>query len=65
MTTITISIPDDHLRKLQEIAKRLNLTPEQLARIGVEDLLGKSDESFEELASYVLRKNEELYRKLA
>ena len=65
MTTITISIPDDHLRKLQEIAKRLNLTPEQLARIGVEDLLAKSEDSFEELASYVLRKNEELYRKLA
>ncbi len=32
MTTITISIPDDHLKRLQEIADRLGITLEELLR---------------------------------
>ena len=39
MHTITITLSDDRLAKLQEIAARLHIAPEELARAGVEDLL--------------------------
>jgi predicted transcriptional regulator len=65
MTSITISLPEDRLAKLREIAARLNVTPEDLARVGIEELLTRPDETFKQAAEYVLRKNSELYRRLA
>jgi len=65
MTSITISLPEDRLAKLREIAARLNVTPEDLARVGIEELLTQPDETFKQAAEYVLRKNSELYRRLA
>jgi len=65
MTSITISLPEDRLAKLREIAARLNVTPEELARVGIEELLTRPDETFKQAAEYVLRKNSELYRRLA
>ena len=38
MHTITITLSDDRLAKLQEIAARLHIAPEELARAGVENL---------------------------
>lgn len=38
---------------------------EGLARYTIEDLLAAPDDKFERAAEYVLRKNEELYRRLA
>jgi predicted transcriptional regulator len=65
MTSITISLPEDRLAKLREIAARLNVTPEDLARVSIEELLARPDEAFKQAAEYVLRKNSELYRRLA
>ena len=65
MTTITISIPDGHLRRLQEIADRFGIPIEQLVRFGIEQLLSQPDETFQNAADYVLKKNAELYRRLA
>jgi hypothetical protein len=39
--------------------------PEDLARAAVADLLTHEDEDFRAAAEQVLRKNEELYRRLA
>src|SRR6266704_5752660 len=64
MTTITISIPDDHLKRLQEIADRLGITLEELLRAGIEQLLSQH-ETFQNAVDYVLTKNAELYRRLA
>lgn len=63
--TITISLTDEQSAKLSELSKRLNLTIEELARIGVEDLLNGSDEQFEQAAQHVLKKNAELFRRLS
>jgi hypothetical protein len=41
------------------------VAPEELARAAVADLLSAQREDFRTAASYVLRKNEELYRRLA
>ena len=65
MTTITISLPDDRLAGLKQMADRFGVTPEELARVGIEELLAKPEEDFERAMNYVLKKNAELYRRLA
>lgn len=65
MSTITIAIPDERLRQLQEEALRLGISPEDLVRVSIEDLLAGSDEKFKSAAERVLEKNAELYRRLA
>jgi antitoxin FitA len=64
MTNITISLPEDRMSKLKEMALGLGTTPEELVLASVEDLLGRPEE-FERAADYVLKKNEDLYRRLA
>jgi antitoxin FitA len=64
MSNITISLPEDSMSKLKEMAVGLGTTPEELVRASVEDLLGRPEE-FQEAVDYVLKKNEELYRRLA
>ena len=65
MSHITVSLTEEQLRKLQEIAARFQVTPEELARVGVEALLASPDTAFQQAADYVLGKNAELYRWLA
>jgi predicted transcriptional regulator len=65
MTSITITLPEDRLAKLREVAARLNVTLEDLARVSIEELLTRPDEAFKQAAEYVLDKNSELYRRLA
>jgi len=62
---ITIELQPKQLAKLQSLADRLGTSVEVLARSTIEDLLVGYDEKFERAAHYVLRKNEELYRRLA
>jgi len=65
MSTLTITLSDDRLAKLLEIANRFNIKPEDLARFSIEELLTRPDESFQKAADYILHKNAELYRRLA
>ena len=65
MHTITITLSDDRLAKLQEIATRLHIAPEELVRAGVEDLLARPEETCQRAIDYVLKKNAALYRRLA
>ena len=64
MGNITISLPEDRMSQLKEMATGLGTTPEELVRASVEDLLGRPKD-FQEALDYVLKKNEELYRRLA
>ena len=64
MSNITISLPEDSMSKLKEMAVGLGTTPEELVRASVQDLLGRPEE-FQKAVDYVLKKNEELYRRLA
>lgn len=65
MSAITINLSEERMRQLREVAARLGVSPEELARVSVEELLAKPDEKFEEAARHVLEKNAELYRRLA
>jgi len=65
MSAITINLSEERMRQLREVAARLGVSPEDLARVSIEELLAKPDEKFEEAARHVLEKNAELYRRLA
>jgi predicted transcriptional regulator len=65
MTTITITLPDERLRELQDTASQLKVSPEELVRISIEELLTRPAEAFQQAADYVLKKNVELYKRLA
>ena len=51
--------------RLRLEAERLGLTPEDLARAAISDLLASTGDDFKAAADRVLKKNEELYRRLA
>ena len=65
MTTITIPLSDEYMNQLKERALRLKVSPEDLVRVGIEELLARPDETFQKAVEYVLKKNTELYRRLA
>jgi hypothetical protein len=65
MTAITITLPDDRLLKLKEMATEIGVTPEELVRVSIEELLAKPEDTFKQVVTYVLKKNAELYRRLA
>ncbi len=65
MRTITITLPDDQLQQLQEIAVQFQVAPEELVRISIEELLTRPDEECQKALAYVLQKNAELYQRLA
>ena len=65
MSTLIITLSEDRLAKLREIAQRFNIKPEDLARVSIEELLTRPEESFERAAEYILQKNVDLYCRLA
>jgi len=65
MTAITVTLSDDRLAQLQEMATRFQVSPEELVRVGVEELLAQPDDVFQRAVATVLKKNAELYRRLA
>ncbi len=65
MSEITITLPDERLAELKEIAADLQVTPEELVRLSVEELLARPDQQFRQAVDQVLEKNQELYKRLA
>lgn len=65
MSTLTINLTGERLEQLKRLAQELRVTPEDLAQASVEDLLARSDDAFAAAAEQVLKKNAELYRRLA
>jgi hypothetical protein len=65
MPDITVSLTEGQLLKLNELARRFKMPSEEIARIGIDDLLTRPDDEFQQAMEYVLKKNAELYRRLA
>jgi antitoxin FitA len=65
MSTLTITLSEERLARLQEMARRFNIKAVDLARVGVEELLRQPDEQFELTVDHILSKNADLYRRLA
>ena len=61
---LSIDLSPAQADRLIEEAKRVGLTAEQLAHAAVVDLLDQPESEFQAAVDLVLKKNEELYRRL-
>ena len=62
---VVFELPPAQAEKLSQEAERLGVPATELARAAVSDLLAVPDDDFRAVATRVLRKNQELYRRLA
>ena len=65
MTSLTINLSDDKLRKLQKIAQEKGVTIEEVLQTKINEWLNPNPDNFNQVANYVLSKNAELYKRLA
>jgi len=65
MTSLTIRLPQRKLAELRKLAVRVGVSPSDLVRGSVEEFLSKPDAQFEKAAARILKKNAELYKRLA
>lgn len=65
MSTITITVPDERLSRLEDRAADLGITVEELVKMSLDELLAKTDEAFEQAVNRVMEKNQDLYERLA
>lgn len=63
--TLNIELDEQQVQRLQDAARRLNVSVSDLAKAAINDLLAKPDSDFERAAAHVLEKNVELYKRLA
>ena len=61
---IAINLTDDEGGSLRRRAIELGITPEDLARLAVTELLSVQEPEFLRVSTRVLKKNEGLYRRL-
>lgn len=62
---ISVQLGDDDSQQLQELADKIGINPQELAVAAIRDWLSASDDDFQQAAQKVLRKNDELYRRLS
>jgi hypothetical protein len=62
---VAIELPSAQAIQLENEAKRLGVSVEELARAAVTDLLAAPDAAFRAAAKRILTQNLELYRRLA
>jgi len=65
MASITVNISDEQFRRLQQLAQNSQVSVEDLLSASIEDWLVGPKNEFTQASSYVLKKNAELYRRLA
>jgi len=65
MTTVTVSLSDEEMRRLKALSEREGLTIEQLVRLGIRDFIGQPDKFLCAAVRRVMEKNAELYRRLS
>ena len=65
MATFSIELPNDQAQRLRDLADEAGVTPEELLGAGVREWLFQPQKDFSDAAACVLRKNAELYRRLA
>jgi hypothetical protein len=63
--TLNLDLDEQQTRRLEDAARRLNVSVNDLAIAAINDLLAKPETDFEQAAARVLKKNAELYKRLA
>jgi len=65
MEQLTISLPTEIAAQLRTIAKNSGVKPEDFLLASLQEKLAKLDPEFLHAMKYVLKKNAELYKRLA
>lgn len=65
MTTLTISLSDEPMFRLKELATEAGVDPEELLQASITEWLARPKDDFAQAAAYILKKNSELYKRLA
>jgi len=65
MSTFSITLEKEQATKLEQLASSLGLSVEDIIQLSINDILTKTDDSFSEAMDYILKKNKELYKRLA
>ncbi|HYV24015.1 MAG TPA: hypothetical protein VE969_02170 [Pyrinomonadaceae bacterium] len=65
MKVLELKLPEPTLAKLEAVAERLSVSPEDLAILSLEEKLTQLDIQFKDAADYLLNKHAELYKRLA
>jgi predicted transcriptional regulator len=65
VTTLQVTLSDEQKRRLDRLAERAAVTPEEFLRDRVDQLLDDPTAEFDRVVNRVLEKNAELYRRLA
>ena len=65
MTVLAIDFDEKYLKLLQQRAEAQGLTAEDFVRQTMEELLAESEKELSEAIDYVVKKNAELYKRLA
>ncbi len=63
--SISLNLDDEQSKRLQERAQELGVDARELAKAAVNDLLTRPADDFDRAAKSVLKKNQELYRRLS
>ena len=65
VTTLQVALSDEQKRRLDLLAGRAFMPPEEFLRVRVGQLLADQTDEFDRIVNRVLEKNAELYRRLA
>jgi len=65
MEHLTISLPEEVATQLKDASKKIGIKPEDLMLVSLQEKLANLDSEFTDAMKYVLRKNAELYKRLA
>jgi hypothetical protein len=65
MEELTITLPTEIATQLKTVAKKIGVKPEDLMLAALQEKLVKLDADFIKAMNYVLKKNAELYKRLA
>ena len=65
MEQLTITLPEEIATQLRDASKKVGVKPEDFMLVSLQEKLANLDSEFTEAMKYVLKKNSELYSRLA
>ncbi|MFQ6114183.1 MAG: CopG family transcriptional regulator [bacterium] len=65
MEQLTITLPEEIAEQLKEASEKIGVKPEELILSSLQEKLANLDSDFTDAMKYVLKKNAELYKRLA
>ena len=65
MEQLTITLPEEIATQLRDASQKVGVKPEDFMLVSLQEKLASLDSEFTEAMKYVLRKNADLYDRLA